>query len=81
MYIVFDDEISLSITRFANMEIKNIEPRHYEEAIFPGISFDVEISYTKYEEAIISINGWLRTDDGTTMFPQTNHLNRILHRK
>lgn len=46
------------------MEIKNIEPKPYEKSVFPGISFDIEISYKKYEEAIVSINGWLETDDG-----------------
>jgi len=47
-----------------NMEIKKIEPKPYEKSVFPGISFDIEISYTKYKEAIVSINGWLETDDG-----------------
>jgi len=46
------------------MEIKKIEPKPYENSIFPGISFDIEISYTKYTEAIVGINGWLKTDDG-----------------
>ena len=46
------------------MEIKKIEPKPYEKSVFPGISFDVEISYIKYKEAIVGINGWLETDDG-----------------
>jgi len=46
------------------MEIKKVLPKPYEKSILPGISFDVEIGYTKYEEAIISIGGWLETDDG-----------------
>jgi len=45
------------------MEIKKILPKPYEKSISPGISFDVEIGYTKYEKAIIGISGWLETDD------------------
>ena len=45
------------------MEIKKIEPKPYEKSVFPGISFDIEISYTRYEEAIVSVSGWLKTDD------------------
>jgi len=45
------------------MEIKKILPKPYEKSISPGISFDVEIGYTKYEKAIIGIGGWLETDD------------------
>ena len=41
------------------MEIKKILPKPYEKSIFPGISFDVEIGYTKYKKAIIGISGWL----------------------
>ncbi len=43
---------------------KEIEPKPCEKSIFPAISFDLEISYTKYKEAIISVSGWLETDDG-----------------
>lgn len=35
----------------------------YGRSVFPGISFDIEISYTKYQEAIVGIDGWLETDD------------------
>lgn len=45
------------------MEIKKVEPKAYEKSIFPGISFDIEISYRKYQEAIVGISGWLETDD------------------
>ena len=45
------------------MEIKKVLPKPYEKSISPGISFDVEIGYTKYEKAIIGISGWLETDD------------------
>lgn len=46
------------------MKIENIEVKPYEGSIFPAISFEVEISYTKYREAIMDVNGWLETDDG-----------------
>ncbi len=46
------------------MRIKKIDPIPYEKSIFPGISFDVEIGYTKYQEAIVGISGWVETDDG-----------------
>jgi len=45
------------------MEIKKVQPKPYEKSISPGISFDVEIGYKKYEKAIIGISGWLETDD------------------
>jgi len=45
------------------MEIKNIKSKPYEKSVLPGISFDVEISYEKYTEAIVNIGGWLATDD------------------
>ncbi len=46
------------------MEIRSIEPKPYEKAVFPGISFEAEISYKRYDEAIIGVSGWLKTDDG-----------------
>jgi len=46
------------------MKIKEIRPRPYEKSIFPSISFDVEITYEKYSEAVVSIGGWLATDNG-----------------
>lgn len=46
------------------MKIENVEVKPYEQSIFPAMSFEVEISYTKYREAITSVNGWLKTDDG-----------------
>jgi len=46
------------------MEIKRVEAKPYEDSIPPGIIFDVEISYTKLIETIISVKGWLKTDDG-----------------
>jgi len=29
------------------MEIKKITPKTYEKSVLPGISFDIEIGYTK----------------------------------
>lgn len=46
------------------MEIKNVKPKPYEESVLPSIILEVEISYVKYQEAIIGVNGWLETDDG-----------------
>ena len=46
------------------MKIENIEVKPYEGSIFPAMSFEVEISYTRYGEAIMGVNGWLETDDG-----------------
>jgi len=45
------------------MKIENVTAKPYEKSIFPGISFDVEISYTKYQEAITGISGWIESDD------------------
>jgi len=45
------------------MNIESISPKPYEKSILPGISFEVEIKYMKYQEAIISVNGWVETDD------------------
>jgi hypothetical protein len=46
------------------MNIQNVTSSLYEASIRPGISFDVEITHTKYQEAIVDISGWLETDDG-----------------
>jgi len=46
------------------MEIKQILCKPYEKSLFPSLKFDVEISYAKYQEAIIYIDGWIETDDG-----------------
>ena len=54
------------------MEIKKVLPKPYEKSISPGISFDVEIGYTKYEKAIIGISGWLETDDNINCFNPQN---------
>jgi len=52
------------LTKGENMEIRNIISKPHEKPILPSIRFDLEISYTKYHEAIISVNGNLETDDG-----------------
>ncbi|HHT9144928.1 MAG: hypothetical protein Q7J76_11160 [Candidatus Brocadiaceae bacterium] len=49
------------------MKIKNLIPKVYEKSFFPNLAIEVEIIYTKYKEAITSINGWLETDDGKTL--------------
>ena len=46
------------------MEIKTVIPEPYENSVSPSIIFEIEISYTKYQEAIIAVSGWLETDDG-----------------
>jgi len=63
------------------MEIKKVEPKVYEKSIFPGISFDVEISYTKYQEAIVGISGWLETDDEKIIAEIKEEKEAIEHRE
>jgi len=46
------------------MEIVSVKPKPYENSVFPGISFEVEISYEGNKQAIIGITGWIQTDDG-----------------
>ena len=46
------------------MEIKTVIPEPYENSVSPSIIFEIKISYTKYQEAIIAVSGWLETDDG-----------------
>ncbi|MCL0058789.1 hypothetical protein M1O19_01095 [Dehalococcoidia bacterium] len=45
------------------MIIENIVVKPYEKSIFPGLSFDTEIVYTRYDQAIVGIHGWLETGD------------------
>jgi hypothetical protein len=45
------------------MEIKSVAPKPYDKSIPPGISFEVSLSHIKYQEAIISVGGWLETDE------------------
>lgn len=46
------------------MNIIAVIPRPYEKPILPSINFEIEISHTKYREAILDVNGWLTTGDG-----------------
>jgi hypothetical protein len=46
------------------MNIENIKVAPYEKSIFPGLLFNLSIGYTKFQEAIIRVRGWLETDDG-----------------
>ncbi|MCK4433933.1 hypothetical protein KAU92_00475 [Candidatus Bathyarchaeota archaeon] len=42
----------------------SIIPSPYEYSIPPGIMFEIKIAYQKFHEAVISIEGWLRSNDG-----------------
>lgn len=46
------------------MKIENIVAKPYEKSILPSLSFEIEISHIKYQEAITGVSGWLQTDDG-----------------
>ena len=46
------------------MQIRNVVTKPYEKFISPAISFEVEIAHIKFQEAIISVDGWLESDDG-----------------
>ena len=46
------------------MRIESVNVKPYENSVTPGIGFEIKISHTKYKEAIISVSGWLATDDG-----------------
>lgn len=46
------------------MKIESIVVKPYEKSIIPSLSFEIEISYIKYQEAITGVSGWLETDDG-----------------
>jgi hypothetical protein len=46
------------------MEIKNIQVKPSENSVHPALSFDIEITYTKYNEMIIGVTGFLESDDG-----------------
>lgn len=51
------------------MQIRNIEAKPYEKSISPSISFEVELDYKKFREAIIGIDGYLMTDDQNIITP------------
>jgi len=46
------------------MQIRNVVTKPYENSISPAMSFEVEIAHTRYQEAIVSVDGWLESDDG-----------------
>ena len=59
------------------MRIKEITPKPYEKTVFPSILFNIEIEYKGYQEAIISVNGWLESNKGKILsnlieFRETN---------
>ena len=45
------------------MKLERIEPFSYDDSVPPAIGFKVSIRYKRYEEAIVSIDGWLKTID------------------
>lgn len=46
------------------MQIKNVVVKPCDNTIHPAISFEVEIVHTKYREGLVSVDGWLESDDG-----------------
>ena len=46
------------------MEVRVTSISPIEHSIYPALSFELEVSHIAYEEIIIGINGWLKTDDG-----------------
>lgn len=46
------------------MEIEQIYVEPYENSIVPSINFAITIKHMYHLEAIIKVDGWLRTDDG-----------------
>lgn len=45
------------------MNMKDVRLNPYEKSISPGMRFDIRITHTKYEEAIINVNGQVQTGD------------------
>ncbi|MCX6668800.1 MAG: hypothetical protein NTV25_03210 [Methanothrix sp.] len=46
------------------MNVEKIEYRPFGFSLFPAIRFAIRLSRVPYLEALISISGWLKTDDG-----------------
>lgn len=46
------------------MQIVSVIPRPYDKSIYPAISFEVGIAHVNLQEAIVSIEGQLISDDG-----------------
>jgi len=60
---IFYDKVTL-MKWGIKTQIRNVEPKPYEKLIFPAISFEVEITHQKFQEAITNVDGWLESDDG-----------------
>jgi hypothetical protein len=60
------------------MEIKNVKVGPFEKFIFPCLQFYVEIAYTKYDEMIVNIGGYLESDDGKIIAVVNEVLPQIL---
>ena len=46
------------------MQIKNVVAKPCDNTIHPAISFEVEIAHTNYREGLVSVDGWIESDDG-----------------
>ena len=46
------------------MTIKRVNVEPCPDSILPSLRFNVELGYTRCSEAIVSIDGWLLSDDG-----------------
>jgi hypothetical protein len=45
------------------MRILNVTTQPSEKSILPAIGFEVDISHVAFHEAIVSVDGWLESDD------------------
>ncbi|WXG47574.1 MAG: hypothetical protein WED05_13105 [Candidatus Atabeyarchaeum deiterrae] len=45
------------------MNLERVVVKPYEQSLFSALSFEIEISVTRYEETILCVNGWIETDD------------------
>ena len=43
--------------------IKKVNVKPYPDSVLPSLRFDIELSYMDYGEAVVSIGGWLLSDD------------------
>lgn len=46
------------------MNIKSVVTKPYEDSILPVLIFEVDIAHKKFQEAVISVEGLLESDDG-----------------
>lgn len=56
------------------MEIVKATVKPYEESIFPSLNFELEIKHKKNQEAIIDLNGWLKTTDDGKIIAEINEI-------